>query len=441
MTNLEAQQGQVLSALLMLEREARKAETPTELAYIMANDSHRLLPYDQGLVWSDSGHRVRIEAVSGVVKVERQAIYLQALSAAIPDLYAIDQSAVFTVDAQRMSEILETEFQTGHALVCRLEEQSGLVFFRSQPWLPHESVVFESLLDAYAHAWSALGRTQEGIGVKLRRGFAKRSVQAGLLVASLVLLSLPMRLSVLAPAEIVPSNPFVVAAPMQGVVESISVTPNQSVQEGQVLFVLDTTTLRNRYEVAQKTLAVSRADYLRANQQAFNDPKAQAEVQFLKAKVAQQEAETAYSKTLLEKAKVRAERAGIAVFTDPDDWQGRPVNVGEKVMTLADPIDVEIQIWLPVADAVTLENGSPMRLFLNTDPSNPITGVVYRNAYVAETRPDQSVAFRLRARLDDPQSTPRIGLKGTAKLYGERVSLSYFLFRRPYAAVRQFVGF
>lgn len=437
----DGQQSQVLSTLLALEREARKAESQNELAYIMANDSHRLLPYAQGVVWSGWGKRARIEAISGVVKVDRQAIYLQALASAIPELYAADSGAVFAIDDRRLSEFLDVEFQAGHALLCRLDERSGLIFFREQPWLPHEHIVFESLVDAYAHAWQALDKTDHGFGQRVKQGLAKRSVQAAILITSLVVLSLPVRLSVLAPAEVVPSNPFLVSAPMQGVVENIVVAPNEAVQAGQVLFILDPTTLRNRFEVAKKTLEVARADYLRANQQAFNDPDAQAEVQFLQAKVAQQEAETAFTKTLLDKTKVRAERSGIAVFTDPDEWQGRPVNVGEKVMTLADPLEVEIQVWLPVADAVTMEEGSSMRLFLNTDPNNPINAVVYRNAYVAEIRPDQSVAFRLRARLQGQQSLPRIGLKGTAKLYGERVSLFYYLLRRPFAALRQFVGY
>ena len=46
-----------------------------------------------------------------------------------------------------------------------------------------------------------------------------------------------------------------------------------------------------------------------------------------------------------------------------------------------------------------------------------------------------------RRRLSDAAHPPRIGLKGTAKVFGERVSLFYYLLRRPLAAARQFVGF
>ena len=51
-----------------------------------------------------------------------------------------------------------------------------------------------------------------------------------------------------------------------------------------------------------------------------------------------------------------------------------------------------------------------------------------------------SSAGPIKAKLLDATHPPRIGLKGTAKVFGERVSLFYYLLRRPLAAARQFVG-
>jgi hypothetical protein len=50
------------------------------------------------------------------------------------------------------------------------------------------------------------------------------------------------------------------------------------------------------------------------------------------------------------------------------------------------------------------------------------------------------LGYRLKATLDDPAHMPRIGLRGTAKIYGEKVTLFYYLARRPLAAARQFLG-
>ena len=44
----------------------------------------------------------------------------------------------------------------------------------------------------------------------------------------------------------------------------------------------------------------------------------------------------------------------------------------------------------------------------------------------------------LHARLD-PGAVPRIGLRGTAQLQGERVPLAWQLLRRPIGAARQFL--
>ena len=55
-------------------------------------------------------------------------------------------------------------------------------------------------------------------------------------------------------------------------------------------------------------------------------------------------------------------------------------------------------------------------------------------------RPDwqKALAFAVTARpLGEP---PRIGSRGTAKLYGQWVPLSYSLLRRPLTAARQFIG-
>ena len=56
------------------------------------------------------------------------------------------------------------------------------------------------------------------------------------------------------------------------------------------------------------------------------------------------------------------------------------------------------------------------------------------------TGPDGTLAYVVRAALVPGHNFPRIGLRGTAKIYGERVTLFYYLARRPLAAARQFLG-
>jgi len=156
--------------------------------------------------------------------------------------------------------------------------------------------------------------------------------------------------------------------------------------------------------------------------------------------VALRKAEMDYQKALLDRIQVRAPRAGIAVFADRNDWIGRPVDIGQKIMTIAGPRDTWLEIWVPVEDAINLEPGAGVRFFLNIDPLSPFDGTLKQTSFEAERSPSDVLAYRLKAEFSGAAANPRLGLKGTAKVYGARTTLFYFLFRRPLAAVRRLLG-
>ena len=75
-------------------------------------------------------------------------------------------------------------------------------------------------------------------------------------------------------------------------------------------------------------------------------------------------AELAAVQTQLARIDVLAGHEGIAVFGDPDDWLGRPVSTGERIMLLANPEKPGVLVHLPVADAIALNVGAALKLFL-----------------------------------------------------------------------------
>ena len=94
---------------------------------------------------------------------------------------------------------------------------------------------------------------------------------------------------------------------------------------------------------------------------------------------------------------------------------------------------------LPVKDAIVLEPGNEVRLVLDTDPLNSLQAtvqyVVYESTMVGEWP-----AYKVRATLETTMPTPRIGLRGTARIYGQNTTLVYYLLRRPITAARQWLG-
>ncbi|RIX68107.1 secretion protein HylD, partial [Acidovorax cavernicola] len=90
-------------------------------------------------------------------------------------------------------------------------------------------------------------------------------------------------------------------------------------------------------------------------------------------------------------------------------------------------------------DAIPLTQGSPVKLYLAANPMAGLEGKLRYMAYDASARPDGSYAYRMRAAMSLDKAA-RIGLKGTAKLQGDWVPLVYWVLRKPWAVLRQFLA-
>ncbi len=244
----------------------------------------------------------------------------------------------------------------------------------------------------------------------------------------------------LAPAEIVARQPAVLRAPLQAVVEGMLVQPNQPVKAGEPLLQLDKRELENRLESARQSLAAADAQLRQTRQQALFDERAKAALAELITRRDQARADVDYLQDNLQRSLILAPRDGVAIFDDPSDWIGRPVSLGERILQVADPHDARLDVQLPVADAIALEPGAEVLLFLNSQPGSPLHATLQRHGYRAAPAADGSMAYRLDAAFDEQDPRVRVGLKGTAKLYGQRTLLFNYLLRRPLAALRVYLG-
>jgi hypothetical protein len=444
-------QGQVatLSLLAQLTRRARHAATIEELAFLAVNETHGLVPYRQAALWRrDAAGTGRVLAVSGAPMIERNApfpMWLEQLLAAL-DRRRKDAGALTVVASDLPADLADdwTEWLPTHALLVPLsgggEVRGALLLARDQPWPEGDARLVAEIADAYGHAWAALDRRHR---LRPWRMLLRRDRWLAMAIAALVfgMMWIPVRQSALAPAEIVPLEPTVVRAPLDGVVERIVVQPNQDVAAGELLLTLDPTQIRNRLDVARKARDVAEAEYRQAAQQAAFDDKSRQQLTILKGRAEQRQADVTYADSLLARIQVKAEQPGIAVFDDANDWTGRPVRIGERILTIADPAKAEIEVRLPVADAINLEPGAEVALFLNIAPERRIDATLRYASYEASVAPDGALSYRLKAALAGDAPPPRIGLKGTAEIYGRKVSLFYYLMRRPLAALRQMTGF
>lgn len=434
-----------LEILVELVRRARGAENLVALRFIAVNDSHLLAPFQQAALWLD-GHG--IEALSGLVEVEANAPYVRWLGRVCGGL---GRSAPRVITKSDLPANLAGEWEQwlpAHAVwipfggTAGSALSGGVIFARELPWRDIELRLFAEWIATWGCIYQAGSKPTLAahVGRALRR--VPRVVRQRPLLwtaAVIAMLLIPVHISVLAPGELVPANPVAVRAPLDGIIKAFHVSTNEAVNENQPLFSYDDATLTSRLDVAIEALRTAEIEERQFGQQALYDQKARGALSSARGNVEEKRLEVDYLRQQLTRNRVFAPRAGVAFVDDTNDWIGRPVIAGQRIMRLAEPDDKEIEAWLPVADAIVLPAQASVRLYLNASPMAPVAGRLRYISYEALRRPEGHYAYRVRATLLGP-TDHRVGLKGTVRLAGRRVPLIYWILRRPLAAAREFAG-
>lgn len=439
-----------MSALLALGQQSRAATTAQELAFLLVNVSHSLTPYRQAVLWLDD-HGVH--TLSGVVQIEANAPYVQWVNQICRHLSQQPEGGPLRV--VRAADLPDTlaaawhEWWPTYALWVRLPH-GAVVLLRDDPWTAHEQWLWQDWAATWAHAWHALVHPRatgwRRTGQRMRQLWQTQpdrrwwqQTRVRVIAGVIAVLLCPVQLSVLAPGELVPSQPVVIRAPLEGVIDTFHVQPNQRVAAGTPLFGFDEALIRSRLDVATQALSTAETEYRQTSQQALIDARSKTQLALLTGKIEEKRAEVEYLAEQLTRARVLAPREGVVLMDDPSEWIGRPVSVGERILRIAAPRDAEVEAWVPLADAVPLAAGAPVKLYLHANPLSPVQATVRYMAHDAVARPDGQYAYRVRATLSVP-TDHRVGLKGSAKLSAGWTPLGYWVLRRPLAALRTTLG-
>lgn len=439
-----------LAQLLQIEQQVRRCETLTELTFVIVNMTKKLVTYEQAAYLSGSEiESLTVNALSDLSLVDRTTPFCAWLEQIAKREDSLESAAnTHTIDSASWPAELAndlSEFSPHHmlwlplAIPSKPNQRVGVLWLaRSQPWSEKELGLLQHLAASYAHALQ-LFVARSGWRYWSKRLFSRR-VQWGTLAALVLLSFVPVRLTVLAPAEIAAKQPLLITSAIAGAVNQVLVKPGDIVSKGQLLVEMDKTEFKGRFDVAQRELERAQAALKTAEQAGYVDRRKKSELSELESQVQLKTIERDYLETKLAQTDILADKAGVAVLDDPDQWKGRPVVVGERILSIADPSQVQLNIMLPVKDAISLNHGNAVTFYLDTDPLNPISFHVDYSSFQPSLTPNQVVAYRIVADIEDDHTPPRIGLRGTAKLYGEQVSLAYYVLRRPLTFVRQRLG-
>jgi hypothetical protein len=431
---------QLLRLAEVLQIITRAREVPrAELGFVIVNETIRVVAYRHAVLWD--GRARSIAAVSGVARPEPAApfvLFLTRLCRRIAD--TPEGRSQLLLERSMIGDLANEWHQwlAPHVMWWPLHVHNdmigALLLDRDEPWSSADEAVLEAVCGAYAQSWE-LSRARRASIRPIRRRVLRRVAIVVAAAAIVAACFFPVHSSVLAPAEVVARSPAFVRAPFAGVVDEIAVAPNAAVQAGQVLVRLDRRRLETEMQVARQAVEVASAQMRQATQEAIADARAREQLAVLRGKLDEANADYEYRRILLSRTDIVAPTDGVAVFNDPTEWIGRPVETGERIMQVSPPTSTRIEIELPVADEATFEDGSDVFFFDNVTPDRPIAGTLDFTSYTTSLSVAGVLIYTCRADLADGAAL-RLGLKGTAKILGPERPLLLWMLRRPIAFVR-----
>lgn len=444
-------QTDAMGVFVGLEMEARQCRDVESLRFAIVNSTRKLAGFDEAyLVEPKSAGGWSLVAASGVHAVDRHAPLIRFMEAwtaktiefehgalGEPKFYNLQSDAVrYGLDA--------ADITMPYAFWLPLRKQNGellaaLVAVKKEPWRPQVVSMLIPLAGAYAHAWQALAPAVVSPTRHVYRAITKSRLAIAIALTMAVAGFIPVPMSALAPAEVVAREPRLVTAPIDGVISDILVSPGAMVAKGTPLVTFADIDLRNTHELAKRNKAVAQAKYFKAIQTATSAQKDVADVAIAKAELDVAISDLAYADEMLARTVVKAQSAGLVIYSSKSDWIGRPVKTGERIMEIGNPDRTELKIEVPVSDAITLREGGSVALFLDGDPLTAIRGKISRANYRPAPNSETTLVYKVHASFEDGQPR-RIGLRGVARVSSHDVSLAFYLFRRPIAALRQRFG-
>ncbi len=437
-------------ALHGLQAAALAAKNIQELVFIILNRSVEVAPYHRSCLWDMRGGKPVLAGVSGRADVDTRSTLAEQWATAVGGLQRPAQMRVlseedFSADSRGSWQESQGNLSVRHVLwlpiITREGPRAGLWLERwdKQGWTGPEIEALALLAKAYAHAFEKQEpRTFFSRLKSHARNRPLKLVAAAVVLALLFILRLPLR--TVAPCEVAPKDPIVVTAPLDGVVEKVLVRPGQEVSQGQALIVYDKTVITQKLEVTRKQVQAAEAALDTARMQAFRDQGSRTSISLLENNLAQERIKLGLIKRRYSQLVVRAPASGSVIIEKPWEWRGKPVQVGQRVMMIFTARQSELRIWIPEDQRIAYDRRRPVDVLLNAMPNQTLhAGLKYVGRSMVIS-PDGTPSFTAEAGWKGGHEGVRIGFRGTAILYGDDVTVAYWLIRRPWAALRRFAG-
>ena len=377
--------------------------------------------------------RTRVGAISNGADIRSQQNVVRAIGAAMDE--AIDQRSIIVHPLPRSSSPsvslahAELSKANGHISICTVPIVSrgrayGAIVLERREGFDAQAV--ETAKDAAGFVGPVLelkhrldqpmgGRIVEAVVPGGRRSGLLRwgvggAMAGALSIAALVLAFWPTTLRVVAPARVEGIGQRVIAAPVDGFVQAVSLRPGEAVTAGQVLVTLEDRDLA--LERAKWSAEASQLDKQYRDALTKDDA---AQIVIARSKLEQAQAQLDLVALQIERAQLRAPFDGVLISGDLSQSVGMPVKRGQELMTVAPDKSFRIVAEVDEQDIGQLRAGQRAQVMFAALVERPMTMAVTRVAPVATPLDGRNV-FEVDGRVEGAEQALRHGLRGVVRI-------------------------
>ena len=447
--------------LISFFKKMRHQRDASQTHFVLVNDLYQAIPYRQCVTWLYDGQKVDIKIASGQADISQRSPYAQFLKSCIEeriksnklnskehvDAFFEEQSYAKTMglSAESFSHcdpVLVKEWLSPFNACTFLRNSKGVFggvwYERDAQFSDMEIAILDDVGDAFSFSLQSYQKQRSFLS---SGGLFNGKIKKFILLLLLVFALWPVRYSMTVNTEIVSKSVEAVSVPYNGLIDAVLVRPNQYVKKGEVLFSLDKVGLENDYNIAQQELITARQRLEKTERETFGDASKRSELRVLREQIKLKKIEVDYAEQKLMDTRIVASKAGMVLFSDKSDLLGQPIQAGQQVMILADPQDVELLLRLPSDSIIDIDSTVDVKFFLNTSPLTSHRAELYTISYRPAKSPDGFFGYSARAKIKDKENIGRVGLMGTAKVYGGRTIMVVSILRRPLLGLRNLISF
>lgn len=273
-------------------------------------------------------------------------------------------------------------------------------------------------------------------GWNVKRMFSWKKVFLYLLLVAL-LVSMFIRVPESAKAEFTLMAPDISStyAWFDGPIANCFFQDSSFVKQGDIIAEYDTSQLLYRLASARSQVSEMQAEYDVEELKSFTDAESRARLNWLKTKLESAKVSVEEAEWYLSKSTFIAPTDGILALADgrAELLIGRAVHAGEKIFDIYAGSGMVAEIPVDQKDASVLQNPEKLEitLFLYNMPERPIKVELLEISSYPELTEQRTYCYTVRAKLISPEDQMHLlhGMRGTAKITGEKVPFWYHMFK------------